>query len=123
MTVMKRTTDQPWRVDLQRAVEDWGVAIQKEVREVMESKTSAMDELHDVLMKEKEVLRGEMDSSLQSARAETREIVNVMVESLRSVDPETVCTVESLIANCKIPECVEKVKELENRVNGLERRV
>ena len=51
------------------------------------------------------------------------EILNVLMESLRNADPDTVCTIEELIANCKIPECFSLLQQLERRVQGLERHV
>ena len=51
------------------------------------------------------------------------EILNVMMQSLRTADPETVCTIESLIESCKIPQCYSLLLQLETRVQGLEKRV
>jgi len=60
---------------------------------------------------------------IATARSEIMEILNVMMQSLRTADPETVCTIESLIESCKIPQCYSLLLQLETRVQGLEKRV
>ena len=113
---------QPWQSDVQKAVEEWGVAVRRQLQEAMDGKTEAMELLKKQLGEESEELRGEMDLAIASARSEIMEILNVMMQSLRTADPETVGTIESLIENCKIPQCYSLLSQLETRVQGLERR-
>ena len=111
---------QPWKADIQQAVEEWGQEVSKQLRTAIQGKTEAFESLQTMIRQESEELRGEMDLSIASSKAEIMEILNVLVESLRSADPDTVCTIEGLIANCKIPECYSLLRQLEKRVQGLE---
>lgn len=114
---------QLWRTDVQKAVEEWGVAVQRRLQAAMDGKTEAIELVKKQVGEESEELRGEMDLAIATARSEIMEILNVMMQSLRTADPETVCTIESLIESCKIPQCYSLLLQLETRVQGLEKRV
>lgn len=114
---------QPWKAQIQQAVEEWGQEVSKQLQTVMHGKTETFESLQTMIHQESEELRGEMDLAIASSKAEIMEILNVLMESLRNADPDTVCTIEELIANCKIPECFSLLQQLERRVQGLESHV